>query len=140
MVVDDYLPTKDGKLLYIQSASNDEFWSALLEKAYAKLYGSYEALKGGSTCEAMVDFSGGCGEGYDLKAIQNEPSEFFSMMLQNYRRSAMMACFITADPDNTEGVIIRLNLVYILQMKTILYNISRSWFCWYSLNIKINHI
>ncbi|XP_076150665.1 calpain-10 [Alosa pseudoharengus] len=65
--VDDRLPCIDNKLCFSQCLCPSAFWVALLEKAYAKLHGSYEALWAGQVCEALVDLSGGVAERWSLR-------------------------------------------------------------------------
>lgn len=56
--VDDRLPTKGDRPAYMHCAQPDVFWSALLEKAYAKLYGGYYFLKNGTVGRALQDLTG----------------------------------------------------------------------------------
>ena len=57
----------------------------------SRLHGSYESLKGGTTCEAMEDFSGGVTEMYD---IDKAPDNLFQILLKADERKSLMGCSI----------------------------------------------
>ncbi|CAI5448780.1 unnamed protein product [Caenorhabditis angaria] len=76
VVIDDLLPTREGKLLFARSKTPNEFWSALLEKAFAKLYGCYENLVGGHLADALQDVSGGVAETLHVnKFLKDDPKD-----------------------------------------------------------------
>ncbi|XP_053568546.1 microtubule-associated protein 1A-like isoform X28 [Bombina bombina] len=94
VVVDDRLPTKDGQLIFVKSGTENEFWSALLEKAYAKLNGSYGTLTGGEPFEALQDFTGGISEVYYLKEA---PNDLFQIIQKSLKTKSILTCSATND-------------------------------------------
>ncbi|EQC28681.1 hypothetical protein SDRG_13556 [Saprolegnia diclina VS20] len=63
VIVDDYIPCSQyGKPVFASftgSPSRFEIWSMLVEKAYAKLHGGYDAILGGQDVYCLQDLWGG---------------------------------------------------------------------------------
>ncbi|XP_027733282.1 calpain-6 isoform X2 [Vombatus ursinus] len=105
VVIDDRLPTINGELIFCHSNVPNEFWSALLEKAYAKLVGCYEALDGGNTADAMTDFTGAVSESIDLRKgnygkFLLEQTKLFEDLLKAHDRGGLISCSILPDMAN----------------------------------------
>lgn len=62
--IDDIFPCFKNQPAFSKS-NGDELWVILLEKAYAKAYGSYEIIEGGNPSTALKDLTGAPGENLD---------------------------------------------------------------------------
>ncbi|XP_031434297.1 calpain-12 [Clupea harengus] len=109
VVVDDRLPVRSGRLLFSYSRSRNEFWSALVEKAYAKLMGHYSGLKGGNISEGMEDFTGGIAYSQPVSAYT--PSVIWRQLSAALSRGTLLSCFIQAKTWSEIGTVTSEGLV-----------------------------
>lgn len=92
VVIDDRLPTIHKRLKFTQAPKN-EFWAPLLEKAYAKFYGSYGVIKDGSASEAMTDFTGGIIERFVRKHLR-DPTNLFGVIQKSLDQGSVVGAGI----------------------------------------------
>ena len=103
MVVDDRLPVygDDNKLIFCSNRQEpNEFWSALLEKAYAKLCLSYENLDGGNTSDALVDMTGGIQEDFEIKDMQTlaHKNDMWQILIKSRKHKSLIGSSIAPNP------------------------------------------
>ncbi|KAM8905071.1 calpain-9 isoform 2-T2 [Spinachia spinachia] len=118
--IDDLLPTQNNKLIYLSSPERDEFWSSLLEKAYAKLKGGYRALDMGFPHEAMVAMTGGVAEVLNISLLPQDLPAFLRHLLA---KGALVNCANCQGPfeqSNGLGIMFRhaYSLTAVEQVKT----------------------
>nr|XP_046223432.1 calpain-1 catalytic subunit-like [Oncorhynchus gorbuscha] len=89
VVIDDKLPTVDGRLIFVHSKTPNEFWPALLEKAYAKVCGSYADMNLGTPAEAMMDFTGGVHITFKLT---DAPPNLWDLLFRAVQSKSLMGC------------------------------------------------
>lgn len=89
VTIDDYIPCRyNGGPMFSRGAGS-ELWVMLMEKAYAKLHGSYQALSAGFTKHAMIDLTGCPTEHVpfpkwtgDYEDVEEEAEEIFAKLLE----------------------------------------------------------
>jgi calpain-15 len=57
VIVDDWIPCIDGKPCFARS-NDGELWVCLMEKAWAKLYGTYKRMEAGDPAFAAIHLNG----------------------------------------------------------------------------------
>ncbi|XP_025082824.1 calpain clp-1-like isoform X1 [Pomacea canaliculata] len=113
VIVDDYLPTDGRELIYCHNRERpDELWPPLLEKAYAKLRGCYEALDGGKLQDAMVDLTGGISEVISLEDKNKVTYELYDLLLCSFSMKSMLGAAIFRPEGSTESEVEMSNGLY----------------------------
>ena len=95
IVLDDYIPCnkQTGELVFAKGSGN-ELWVILLEKAFAKLHGSYERIADGKPFLTMRDLTGA--PGYRMSTEKTEDLEH---KMLSYQNSGYLMCCIRSSKE-----------------------------------------
>ena len=95
VIIDDRLPVFDcinGQLCFARCGDPNELWVPLLEKAYAKLHQSYDALIGGSVDEALRDLSGLTCEAAPISRSMAQSKALWNTMQEYLESASILGC------------------------------------------------
>ncbi|XP_020896807.1 calpain-B isoform X1 [Exaiptasia diaphana] len=87
VIIDDRIPTFNGRPYFTRSTDPNEFWCCLVEKAYCKLYRSYEALNYGLQSEGLQDFTGGVVERIKMSSA---PYNLLGLLKTSMERNSLI--------------------------------------------------
>jgi hypothetical protein len=62
VIIDDFMPLVNCEFIFTRSPDEKEIWPQILEKAYAKKYGSYSNIEGGLVNDTLAELTNGIPE------------------------------------------------------------------------------
>jgi len=89
ITIDDSLPIHSYGGLAFSKARGSQLWVPFIEKAYAKLYGSYQAIEGGHMYDALSDLTGVPCESVQLDEM-NFDSDLAFARLVSFQKSGFL--------------------------------------------------
>lgn len=95
VTIDDRLPCDiKGNLVFGKCSDPNELWVPLIEKAFAKFYGSYASIEGGFVRNALVDMTSGVSEMVDIK--KKSLDELWIYLNRRTNQSALLGASATS--------------------------------------------
>lgn len=79
VVVDDFIPTKGGRIVFA-GTKEKELWPILLEKAWAKLHGTYARTEGGLPSFACMHLMGTPSQSFYHGDMIEEADKFWAKL------------------------------------------------------------
>ncbi|UPK97897.1 hypothetical protein LCI18_008832 [Fusarium solani-melongenae] len=96
--------TGSDSLAFAKCEDANETWFPLLEKAFAKVHGDYEALEGGWACLAVEDLTGGVATMMQANSVLRKDRLWREMLMSDTEDSefvfSLSACRLGADCNN----------------------------------------
>jgi hypothetical protein len=124
--IDDFFPLAFGtKPLFADSGTREKVWVQVLEKAYAKLHGSFAAIDGGYVQDALVDLTGGSGNTLQLHSDEGKGQVADGSFWAKLRKIAAQGHLLGAgsnqgsDTDKDDGGIVLGHAYSILRVEEI---------------------
>ncbi|KAG5176034.1 hypothetical protein JKP88DRAFT_249836, partial [Tribonema minus] len=94
LIIDDYIGLKSDNTIHFASCNDpDEFWVPLLEKAYAKLHGSFESIECGFGYQVIMDMTGGAGVLTECAQLGSAES-CFAYLASLLRKRAVLSAYL----------------------------------------------
>lgn len=101
ITIDDQLPVDShDNFVFAQSEDPEEIWPAILEKAYAKLYGGYNNIISGKAHRVLAEFTGGFPSELATLDYKDNPNSLWQRILTARENEYLMAA---GSPSHADG-------------------------------------